>query len=172
MNTIKNTSHYDQLIVRAKCFKMIKKKLILVMIIFLSGCTSLASTQIHTDPLGSDNLLAILEEANSAYHEKNWPQAEVQYRKIIKIMVKDEFSYFRLGNTLLRQGRFNEAIGYFQQAITLNADFNEARHNLTTTYIVLAESQMGEIEERSSDNQKKSIQKRRSYLNQAAAIAL
>ena len=143
-----------------------------LLILFSSGCTSLQSTRINTDPTHSANMLDNLEKANTAYESKKWSQAEMEYRKIVKVMSKDEFSYFRLGNTLLWQGRLTEALDFFKKAIELNPQFNEARHNLATTYILLAEEQMAALEDQAQPEQKKSIRVKREHLNNAASTPL
>jgi len=153
-----------------------KAKFKLIIVAFLltvgSGCTTLQSTLVATDPDGNANMLDLLETANKAYSEQNWTMAESKYRKIIQFMNKDEFSYFRLGNTLLRQGRLDEAAVELQTAITLNSKFTEARHNLSTCYILQAEQQLKAMIITSTQDQQKGIFRKIELLKAAASEQL
>ncbi len=138
----------------------------------LVGCTSLEQTQINPTGVVQPDMLKLIETANKAYIDKNWVEAEQQYREIVKTMSKDEFSYFRLGNTLLRQGRLDEATEFLNQAISLNPQFLEARHNLSTVYILQAERQLQTMKKMTVGEQLEAVERKTEYLEKAAATSL
>lgn len=138
-------------------------------IFFLSGCSTLGESRINTDPAQAENMIDALDQANRDYAAQNWSEAEKGYRKIIVMMEKDEFSYFRLGNTLLRQGKLEEAVTEFKMAIQLNPQFTEARHNLATCFMLLADAQMGILETMVEPGQQKAARNKRALLQKAAA---
>ena len=137
----------------------------------LTGCASLEQTQLNEKAVKPD-MLVLIENANQAYTNKNWVEAEQVYREIIKTMNRDEFSYFRLGNTLLRQGRLDEAEDELLYAIELNPQFLEARHNLSTVYILKAEKQVQTMKKSVSGDQRQAIERKAEWLRKAASESL
>ena len=51
----------------------------------LTGCASLEQTQLNEKAVKPD-MLVLIENANQAYTNKNWVEAEQGYREIIKTM--------------------------------------------------------------------------------------
>lgn len=144
----------------------------MILLSCLTGCTSLQGTRLETDPSHSANMIETLELANKAYASKNWLETERHYRKLVAMMDKDEFSRFRLANSLLRQGRLQEAVVEFTIAVELNPQFVEARHNLSTAYILLAQQQLTAMEQLVAESQRQAVGRKKSYLEEAAASPL
>lgn len=136
-----------------------------------SGCVSLEQTQL-SDKAVKPDMLVLIENANKAYTNKQWAEAEQGYREILKTMTRDEFSYFRLGNSLLRQGRLDDAEVELLHAIELNPQFLEARHNLSTVYILKAEHQVQTMKKSVSGEQREAVERKAEWLRKAASESL
>jgi Ca-activated chloride channel family protein len=61
---------------------------------------------------------ALLREGNRLYEKKQYPDAEVDYRKALESAEHPTTSKFNLGDALYQQGRYDEAAGQYESAVT------------------------------------------------------
>jgi len=107
----------------------------------LTGCSHF-QPQTSAAPVKPANMIEQLEAANDAYSRHEWSVAIKHYRSLSLVLPKDEFTQFRLGNSLLRNSDFKSAAAAFEQALKLNPEFFEAKHNLVTAYLLLARQEL------------------------------
>ena len=63
------------------------------------------------------------EAANQLLNKGDLPGAEVGFRKLVKKYPDDTFGHYQLGNVLFRQGKKEDAIKEYQQAIRLDSKY-------------------------------------------------
>ena len=74
-----------------------------------------------------------MPKGNNAYQEKNYPQAEAEYRISESNNQKKSASSYNLGNSIYQQKQITEAISHYVKAITnakTRSDKHKAYHNL------------------------------------------
>jgi len=81
-----------------------------------------------------------LEQAERAYDLQNWSVAEDGYREMTRLVPQDAYAFFRLGNTLARQKRLEEAAVAYQEALIRDASFSKAYNNLGMIRLFQAEA--------------------------------
>lgn len=62
-----------------------------------------------------------------------WKDSETLFRHALASTENNDFAHANLGETLLGQGRLDEALGHFQEAVRLRPDFIGAHINLGAT---------------------------------------
>lgn len=80
----------------------------------------------------------LVAEADRAYLESRWLEAEQYYSAVIEEVPEDPYAWFRLGNTQLRQGRVDSAIHAFQEALKRDPQHAKTHYNLSTAYLLQA----------------------------------
>ncbi len=83
-----------------------------------------------------------MTEAGEAYKQGRWPEAEMYYQKVIRVIPEDHYAWFRLGNTQLRQGRLESAIYSYKQAVKRNPNHSKTHYNLGIAYTLSAKQSM------------------------------
>ncbi len=65
----------------------------------------------------SHKSLRLLREGNNMYNKKNYKDAEIKYRKALENSSDYLKATYNLGNSLYKQGRFDEALKSYQEVI-------------------------------------------------------
>ena len=79
-----------------------------------------------------------VRKGNRQYDNKNYSDAEINYRKAIEKKLGSGIASYNLGNSLYRQSKFEEAGKEYSQASETNMNKNElakAYHNLGNSYL-------------------------------------
>ncbi len=79
----------------------------------------------------------LYDEANQAYKAGEYDSAKVLYSEIVQNGMVSSELFYNLGNTYFKQGQIPEAILYFERALKIAPDDEDARYNLSiaNTYI-------------------------------------
>jgi Flp pilus assembly protein TadD len=109
---------------------MNRTAMVFVSLLMLSACASLPA---HEDTF------ALASQADAAYHDGDWVAAEQGYLALIEAVPTDAYAYFRLANTLARQGRWQGAINAYTEALKRDPQLTKAYNNLATVYLLQAE---------------------------------
>lgn len=110
--------------------------IIIAVTLGLSGC----ATQMQNSAPPEGNSIAMVKAADQAYKAGDWKAAEQGYRQVIAKVPADFYAYFRLGNTLAKQLRFNEAAAAYQEALVRDASETKVYNNLAMIHLFQAES--------------------------------
>lgn len=65
------------------------------------------------------------------------------YKEVVRLCPNMYFAYFNMGNIMVEEKNYNEAISYYNIAIEKDKDFGEAYFNRGLTYIFLGENDKG-----------------------------
>jgi tetratricopeptide (TPR) repeat protein len=105
------------------------KKFILFGLFFLvlGGCATTDPGQ-SVDTVG--DITVLVGKADQAYDQGKWKEAESAYRAVIAKSPNDGYAYFRLGNTLAKQSRLDEAAQAYTSALNDDANKTKAYQNL------------------------------------------
>ena len=107
--------------------------------LLLGGCATTNPDQAQSvDTVG--DMTALLGAADQAYAQGKWPEAEADYRKVITQAPNDGYAYLRLGNTLLKQSRLDEAAQAYTQALHDDINKSKAYQNLAMIRLLQAET--------------------------------
>lgn len=109
--------------------------LVLCLAYLMGGCAM--QTQ-NEEPQGSAHELVI--NADKAYAAGDWKVAEQGYRDVIAKKPAESHAYFRLGNTLVKQNRLDEAASAYQDALLHDASKTEVYNNLALIRLTQAEN--------------------------------
>lgn len=93
----------------------------------LGGCTT-TDPGTYVDTVG--DITVLVSNADQAYDQGKWKEAESAYRAVIAKLPKDGYAYFRLGNTLAKQSRLDEAAQAYTSALQDDANKTKAYQNL------------------------------------------
>ena len=91
-----------------------KEKIIILLV--LLGCSAFSFSQ---DQKGMRNNL---REGNKEYRQEKYTEAEIAYRKSLEANVKSPEAAYNLGNSLLMQQKYQEAIEQYQAAVGYEND--------------------------------------------------
>jgi tetratricopeptide (TPR) repeat protein len=83
----------------------------------------------------SDEVMALLDEAITAFQAGKEKEAEELYKKMITLEPNAKEAYGNLGVICLKQGRDEEAERYLQKAIEIDSDYVHPRCNLASVRI-------------------------------------
>ena len=98
-------------------------------------------------------LLELAAQAEAAYREGLWADAAALYETVLLSVPHDPYLWFRLGNTLTRQGQYLKAIQAFEQSLQRDSSQPKTWFNLSTTYLLSAQmATMGALEALESDD--------------------
>ncbi len=105
----------------------------------LAMVAAMAAAGCASEPPRKPNaLIAQMARADQAYQQGHWLQAEQGYQAVVQAVPEDHYAWFRLGNTMLRQGRVETAIVHYHRAIENNPDEPKAHYNLGIAYLINA----------------------------------
>lgn len=97
-------------------------------------------------------VMKYLEKAERAYESQDWRLAEEGYRELASRIPQDAYAYFRLGNTLAKQARFDEAAQAYQEALVRDAGMAKAYGNLGMVRLLQAEAALDASIAKASSN--------------------
>jgi len=99
----------------------------------LAGLVVLAST-----PAGAQSVRALVHGGNNEYAEGKYTDAEVDYRKALEKEAELVQGHFNLGNALHKQGKQEEAVRQYEQAIARAVDAEtkaNGHYNIGNSYL-------------------------------------
>lgn len=105
-----------------------KSLIILLVVLVASESKVSASEDFYED---------LYTQANEAYKAGEYDSAKVLYSEIVQNGMVSSELFYNLGNTYFKQGQIPEAILYFERALKIAPDDEDARYNLSiaNTYI-------------------------------------
>lgn len=83
--------------------------------------------------------MSLLHDADSAYQNGNWNAAEQAYQRLTHLVPQDAYAFFKLGNTLAKQKRLDEAAAAYQAALVRDVNMAKAYNNLAMVRLLQAE---------------------------------
>lgn len=111
-----------------------KVVLIMLALLALAGCAT------NGQPFGrQDDAIGLVTAADNAYLAEDWDAAEARYRDVISRVPNDAYAYFKLGNTLLKLDRWEEAVGAYRNALAVDPSHSKAASNLASVYLMQAD---------------------------------
>lgn len=153
---------------------------LLLLCITSTGCKTL--TELggikSTNKAGNNSAIELLQSANTAYQAGQWSVAERLYLELTREVERDPYAYFQVGNTLMKQYRYAEAVNFYQKALELNPDMLQADNNRATAHMLLAESILRNMLESTQINANynpeahASIKKKLTLLREASSVPL
>ncbi len=133
-------------------FNMIKPKMTKsIAYLMLIGCSLLLSSCASTGSNGSgnseperytDDIFRISRMAEEAYQESRWTEAARYYQQLTESVPSDAYIWFRLANTYVQKGEFNQAIHAYETSIQRDSLQPKPWFNLSTTYLLNAKAAM------------------------------
>lgn len=94
---------------------------------------------------------------------KNYPAAEVDFKKALEINPTEAVAHNNYGNLLFNQNRFDEAKVQFEQAIRYNPRYAHALNNLASIYGVMGEGERQAIQTDPANATQHSLNAKRNY---------
>jgi len=89
-----------------QCETVMRRAVVIVAVVFAAG-----------SPAPGQSGRTLLREGNGQYSEKKYSDAEVSYRKALESVDDVETGRFNLGDALYEQGRYDEAIGRYEDVL-------------------------------------------------------
>lgn len=134
----------------------------LLVLFVVAGCAS------KPPPPPQNRLLPVMARADQAYEQGRWLEAQQGYQAIVDAVPEDHYAWFRLGNTMLRQGRVENAVHNYHKAIEQNPDEPKAHYNLAIANLLSALDSMQRSYDamRESDPGRRLVRKRMDQLRQ------
>ena len=127
-----------------RMIKSLKATVLTSSIVLLSACATTNPTSSgneSSDPYTSD-VFQVSELAEAAYEESRWTDAARYYQKLTETVPNDAYIWFRLANTYVQKGDFNQAIHAYETSIARDSLQPKPWFNLSTTYLLNAKSAM------------------------------
>ncbi len=87
----------------------------------------------------SQQLFFDINLADAAYQAGRWKEASRHYRGVLEKMPQDPYAWFRLGNSLTRQGHYSHAIQAFEASLQHDARQAKPWFNLSTAHLLGAQ---------------------------------
>ena len=108
------------------------------------------STQLGEQPRRADqeDAFALSKRAENAYDESRWIDAARDFKRLTELVPRDANAWFRLGNTYAQQGAYERAIHAYEQSVAFDADQPKPWFNLSTAYLLNAQSAMNRAHSR------------------------
>ena len=95
-----------------------------------------ASTAEHSD----NSVAELMQQGDLAYQQGDLKAAEQAYTQVIKHSTDNAPAQYRLGNTLARQQRYDDAINAYKASLAQDAKQMQAYNNLATLYMYQAQA--------------------------------
>ncbi len=111
---------------------------LLICSLSMVGCAQLASAPDVID----NSVFEVLGEADKAYNESRWREAERLYEQVTRKVPVDYYAWFRLANVQMHLGRLDGAIYNYKEAIKLNPTHAKTRYNLAVAYMLSAQAEL------------------------------
>ena len=112
------------------------------LLLLIGGCATNSPLE-STDSGSTDNATNVLDligTADQAYQQGKWNKAEKAYLAVIAKVPNDAYAYFRLGNSLARQLRYDEAAHAYSKSLSYDANKTKVYHNLAMIHLLQAET--------------------------------
>lgn len=124
--------------------KLIVSLLLISGSLFLSSCaTSGAGSSKGTNSERyTDDIFRVSRLAEEAYEESRWTEAARYYQQLTESVPSDAYIWFRLANTYVQKGEFNQAIHAYETSIQRDSLQPKPWFNLSTTYLLNAKAAM------------------------------
>lgn len=90
----------------------------------------------------SNDVFQVSEIAEQAYRESRWSDAARHYQMLTEQVPNDAYVWFRLANTYVQKGDFDQAIHAYEKSIERDAMQPKPWFNLSTTYLLNAKAAM------------------------------
>lgn len=87
----------------------------------------------------TQQLFLEVNQAEAAYQAGRWKAASRHYRLVLEQMPDDSHAWFRLGNSLTRQGQYSHAIHAFETSLQHDARQIKPWFNLSTAHLLGAQ---------------------------------
>ena len=87
----------------------------------------------------TQQLFLDINQADAAYQAGRWKEASGHYRGFLEKMPQDPYAWFRLGNSLTRQGQYSHAIQAFEASLQHDARQTKPWFNLSTAHLLGAQ---------------------------------
>ena len=120
---------------------------VVILLGVLSGCaTELTATAppstapTSTTASAKVDVTTIMMRADRAYKEGDLYTAEQAYRQVITHSPNDATAQYRLGNTLARAHRYDDAIMAYKASLAQDASREQTYNNLATLYMYQAQA--------------------------------
>lgn len=125
----------------------LKLATVLALSVLATACASVpsnddGSADKQTVDRYSDDVFRVSEFAEQAYRESRWTDAARHYQQLTEQVPSDAYIWFRLANTYVQKGDFNEAIHAYEMSIERDAMQPKPWFNLSTTYLLNAKAAM------------------------------
>lgn len=132
--------------------KKVAALVVLVSAVGLGGCTSLPKdNSLSANDASLSDVFEMRQSAEQAYQQSRWIEAVRLYQGLVERNPSDSGAWFRLGNIYAQQGAFQRAINAYEQSLTSDADQPKAWFNLSTAYLLNAQSAMRGAHDRLQD---------------------
>ncbi|MCK5498292.1 MAG: tetratricopeptide repeat protein [Gammaproteobacteria bacterium] len=113
------------MIILKRVFKFIT---VLLLLTNLSGCNTIGLKDTEDAP--EIDLLALRDEADSAYLNDDLKTSEENYTILVKEMPEEALHWYRLANIYVRTNRPDAAINLYREAVIRDPEFSKAWYNL------------------------------------------
>lgn len=127
-----------------RMIKTLKAALLTSGLVFLSSCATTGADNVASganDPYSSD-VFHVSELAEAAYEESRWTDAARHYQQLTESVPNDAYIWFRLANTYVQKGNYNQAIHAYETSIERDSLQPKPWFNLSTTYLLNAKAAM------------------------------
>lgn len=129
---------------------LIRRSLPLLLLVVLSGCSSLGAssqdkevTQAQKVRAEREALISQLkthyEQAEKHYANGELDAAEGEYQAMLALRSEEENALYRLGNIAFRKGEYEKSAGFFERVIAVNPRNGKAHYNLASIRLMQAE---------------------------------
>ncbi len=108
--------------------RVLKFITVLLLLTNLSGCNMIGLKDTEDAP--EIDLLALRDEADSAYLNDDLKTSEENYTILVKEMPEEALHWYRLANIYVRTNRPEAAINLYREAVIRDPEFSKAWYNL------------------------------------------
>lgn len=108
--------------------RVLKFITVLLLLTNLSGCNMIGLKDTEDAP--EIDLLALRDEADSAYLNDDLKTSEENYTILVKEMPEEALHWYRLANIYVRTNRPDAAINLYREAVIRDPEFSKAWYNL------------------------------------------
>jgi len=105
------------------------RSIVLVVLLALAGCVS-TGNNIDKSKMAE----GYFQKGLAYFHDKNYEMASVEFHRSIQTDSSNKLSFYYLGVISDVQGKLEEAIKFYKEAISLDEDFSEAYNALGAVY--------------------------------------
>lgn len=122
--------------------QLIKSIFLISSVFVLMSCAGMTQTPVVSAPVDqyTEDVFETSELAEDAYRESRWTDAARYYQQLTESVPGDAYIWFRLANTYVQKGDFNEAIHAYETSIERDALQPKPWFNLSTTYLLNAKA--------------------------------